>query len=163
MATFEDTQQRTWSVAINVSTIKRVKEMLGIDLLEFTDADKNLLLRLAADPVMLVDVLYVTCKPQADELGISDIKFGEAMAGDVIEAATRVFLEELANFTPNPRDRQRMHRALGKLNGWLEKTHDVLDRKLDDPRLDQKVDSALAKLGDSFTSAPESAASTPDR
>jgi hypothetical protein len=90
-----------------VDAIKRVKGLLDVNLLESRrrHADR------AVDPrpVLLCDVIYVVCKPQADEQNVSDEDFGRAMAGDAIEHATRALLEELVGFSPSPRDRANLH------------------------------------------------------
>jgi hypothetical protein len=43
---------------------------------------------------------------------VSDEQFGQAMAGDAIEHATRAVLEELVGFSPSPRDRATLGRVL---------------------------------------------------
>jgi len=80
---------RAWNVEINVDAIKRVRGTCGVDLLDASDKQKSLLTDLATDPVLLVDVIYVVCKPQADDRGVSDEDFGRAMAGDAIDRARR--------------------------------------------------------------------------
>ena len=63
MRTFTDALQRPWVVEITVSTLKRVRALAGVDLMEA--AGGSLLDRLVADPVLLGDVLYACVKPQA--------------------------------------------------------------------------------------------------
>ena len=60
MKTFKDNAGRTWTVAINVDAVKRVRAMLEIDLLEAVEG--KLIQRLRDDPILLCDVLYVICK-----------------------------------------------------------------------------------------------------
>lgn len=105
MHVFKDNAGRTWPVSIHVSAVKRVRGMLGVDLYSLIDDRFQGLGKLLADPVSLVDVLYVLCKDEADKQGITDEDFGRAMAGDAIEHATHAFLEEFADFFPDPRAR----------------------------------------------------------
>ena len=94
MQQFKDSADRDWSVEVNVAAVKRVRSMLGgLDLL-----DPKVFNRLADDPVQLVDVLYVLCKPQADEKGITDEQFGRSMAGDALGRATDALLQEIVDF-----------------------------------------------------------------
>ena len=93
MRTFKDNAGRTWSLTLSVWTVKKVRDLLGVDLLdlggESASAQKpGLLFRLISDPVLLVDVLYVVCKDQADSASVTDEQFGRAMGGDAIDAAT---------------------------------------------------------------------------
>jgi len=162
MKQFTDNAGRQWNVELNVATVKRVRDLCGVDLLEASDREKNLLVRLISDPILLVDVIYCVCKPQADQQQVTDEDFGRAMAGDAIDAATEALLGEIVNFTPNPRDRRRLQKATAKMNAMLDRTREFLETKLDDPRLDANLESALRKFDESFTSSLESSASTPE-
>jgi hypothetical protein len=183
MRTFQDNAGRTWTVALSIWTVKRVRDVLGVDLLDLggqtvwptrtregEQLPGNLLSRLIADPILLVDVLYVACKDQADAAGVTDEQFGRAMAGDSIDAATRAFLEELADFTPSPRDRARARKVLAATWRMIDKAQDVLDTKAERD-LPKALDAALLAVGEppggesnrgsSSGSLPASSASTP--
>jgi hypothetical protein len=130
-------------VAVNVDAIKRVRTLCEVNLLEIVEGD--LLGRLANDPVLLCDVLYAVCKPELDAKGISDEDFGRAMGGDVIEAATAAFLEEMVGFFPSPK-RAVLAKALGKLRVLEERALRAVETRLDDPRLLAEVEKQLAAL-----------------
>jgi len=173
MRSFKDNADRTWTITLNVYAVKKVRDLLGVDLLDLggdqAEPGNGLLYRLIADPVLLVDVLYVICKDQADEANVSDEQFGRAMAGDVIDAATRAFLEELADFTPSPRDRARARKVIDATWRLIDRAQDVLDAKAD-AELDRAAEAALQALsgversapGDSSGNSPASSAATPD-
>jgi hypothetical protein len=161
MRTFEDTAGRKWAVVITVDTIKRVRGLLNVDLLEITDG--SLIEKLIRDPVLLCDVVYAVCQPEADQQGVSDVQFGQAMAGDAIERATQALLEELVDFSPSPRDRANLRQVLHKTYQVMDQARDLIEAKLSSAALDQAVAQALATAGDSSGSAPASAAVTPDR
>lgn len=164
MKVFNDTGGREWTVSVTVAAVRRVKDLAGVNLLDLSAGGKpedSLAYRLFADPVLLVDVLWSVIKPQADQHGVTDEQFGEAMAGDCIEEATEALLAELVNFTPNPRDRARLQAVLEKMNGWLERGRDVLQERLNDPKMDAIVEKAIRTLGDSSTSLPQSPDATP--
>jgi hypothetical protein len=164
MRTFQDNAGRTWTIALNVWTLKRVRDLLAVDLLDLAGDETNpgsgLLHRFIADPILLVDVLYVACKDQADPLGVTDEQFGRAMAGDAIDAATRAFLEELADFTPSPRDRARAKRVIAATWTLIDRAQDVLDARAA-KELPAAADAALSALGNSSGNSPASSASTP--
>lgn len=167
MRTFHDTAGRSWNLALNVYAVKKVRDLLGLDLLDLGGSDKpgeGLLYRLIADPVLLVDVLYVVCKGQADQVlgkDVTDEQFGQAMAGDVIDAATKAFLEELADFTPSPRDRARARKVIDATWKLIDKAQDLLDAKAE-KELPAAVEAALQVLGSSSTSSPGSSEPTQD-
>lgn len=108
MGVFKDTQGRTWEVKVNIASVKRVREHLDADILNFESAIQRIL----SDPVFLVDVLYVVCKPQADSLGVSDVSFGEAFGGDVLACAKKALIEGIRDFFPTPEEREALEVAI---------------------------------------------------
>ena len=165
MQSFKDNQGRQWSVEINVTAIKRVRGLTGEDLMQVIEG--TLIEKLIRDPVLLCDVVYAICKPEADTRNISDEEFGKAMAGDAIEAATTAVLEELVGFCPSPRDRANLGRVLQATRKVMDRARDLVEKKLDSGELDRLADRLLseglggATAGSSSISAPESSASTP--
>jgi hypothetical protein len=144
MKTFTDAAGREWKLTIDVNAMRRVRDAIKVDLMEVVTGD--LTDRLAADPVLLVDVLFVLVKAQADAASpkVSDEEFGKTVIGDVIDQATSALLEELADFFPKARGKMlRMAIAKGKelqtmaqkassdllASGQLEKTLEALIQK----------------------------------
>lgn len=158
MKTFKDNCGREWSVEINVSAIKRVRSMLAVDLLNVLEG--TLIQDLVTNPILLVDVLYVVCKPQADAKGVTDEQFGEGMAGDAIESATKALLDELVSFSPSPKDRANLGRVLQATQTAMDRARDLVSNRLNSGELDRVADEAIRQtLGGSSGSAPESSAS----
>ena len=168
MRTFKDNQGREWTVEITVAAIKRVRGLAGIDLMEVLEGSNGLIEKLVRDPVLLCDVIYAACKPQADERQVSDEAFGASMAGDAIEHATAALLEELVDFCPSPRDRANLGRVLKATRDVMDKARDVVERRIDElidgGALERAVLEAVpptveAAAGGSSGSAPASSAS----
>ena len=163
MKTFTDTAGRSWNVEVNVAAIKRVRGLTQVNLLEIIEG--TLIEKLVRDPVLLCDVIYAICKPQADERQppVTDEEFGRAMAGDAIEHATAALLEELVSFCPSPRDRKNLGRVLEATRKVMDKARDVVEAKLDSGALEKAAEEALAQLdempNDSSGNAPASPAS----
>ena len=159
MKTFNDNAGRTWTIAINVDAIKRVRSLLDVDLLEIVDG--KLIERLICDPVLLCDVVYAVCKPEADAKDMSDEEFGRAMAGDAIEHATRALLEDLAGFSPSPRDRANLTRVLETTYRVMDKARDMVEAKLNSNELEKSIEQALQNANDSSGGAPACSVSNP--
>lgn len=161
MKTFTDNTGRTWTISVTVGTIKRVRALCGIDLANIISIeagrtpDVGLLEQLAADPVLLVDVLYAVCKPEADTLNISDEDFGRAMAGDAIENATTALLDEVIDFFPEAK-RKVFQKILSASRRFEAKSKQMLTELLADPELDARIDKALEQLTNSSGNVPES-------
>ena len=161
MKSFTDNKGRTWTFEVTVATVKRVRALCKVDLNSIVELDKNnkpsaeLLERLSSDPVLLVDVLYAVCKPQADKQNITDEDFGEAMAGDAIEHATTALLEEIIDFFPATK-RLVMQKILSASRRFGDAARKKLEAELNNG-FESRVVSELERLSDSSGNAPESA------
>ena len=140
MRTFKDTAGREWLVKIDVATVKRVRDVLDLDLLKIDGADS--VFAKLADPVTLVDVLYVVCLPQATEASVSDESFGGAMGGDVLDAASSALIEDLIDFFPSAR-RPILRRAWEKIQEIEGKAIAAVTERLNSPELDKAINDIL--------------------
>lgn len=145
MKTFKDNAGRIWTLSIDVAAIKRVRSLIDVDLMSVVDG--KLLERLISDPVLLCDVVYCTCKPEADAKGISDEDFGRAMGGDAVDNATTALLEELVDFFPQAR-RRLLGKALTKLRALEARALEVAEAKLDGPEFEAEMEAALANAAE---------------
>jgi len=159
MRTFRDSAGRTWTVAINVDAVKRVRDLVKEDLLDIERVFPRLLL----DPILLCDCVYCVCKPQADAERVSDVDFARAMAGDTIAQAKAALVEELVDFFPEPSQRETLRLAIEKYGQLNQRAAALVKAKLERPDLPREIEAALSAVGVSFTSSPESSESTPDR
>jgi len=158
MTSFTDTEGRSWTVQVTVDSIRRVRDLTGVNLaVEATGGD--LFERLAADPVLLCDILYGLVKPEADARGVSDADFGRALAGDVLEGATAALLEGLVGFFPSGR-RRLLAKAVEKMRVLETRALEAAEARLESPELAQEMETALRTLGGSVTASPGSSAST---
>lgn len=159
MRQFTDTEGKPWILTINVSAIRRVRDLLQVDLLDFTDG--AVIQTLMNDPIKLCDVLYVVCKPEADRENISDEEFGRRMAGDAIGNATDALLEELVNFCPSPKNRANLHRVLEAARNLQDRAMDMVAAKIGSGALDALAESSLRNASDSLGKLLDGSASTP--
>ena len=161
MKSFTDNKGRTWMIEVTVATVKRVRALCKVDLNSIVELDKNskpsaeLLERLSSDPVLLVDVLYAVCKPQADKQNITDEDFGEAMAGDAIEHATTALLEEIVDFFPATK-RLVMQKILSASRRFGDAARKKLEAELNNG-FESRVVSELERLSDLSGNAQASA------
>jgi hypothetical protein len=159
MKQFTDNSGRTWTVPVNVDGIKRVRSLLGVNLLDVLDDGCKLLADLHDDPVLLVDVLYCLCKPEAEAKQVTDEEFGRAMSGDALLHASKALLEGLSDFFPNARQRAAMKRLLQTTETVVERLLDHAETTIAGLDPDSLAQTAIASLG----SSPAASASTPAR
>ena len=162
MKTFTDNKDRVWEVELNIRQMKRVRDVLGIDLVNVISANKDgtvstdTLERVANDPILLVDILWVLCEGQAKTAGVTDDVFGSSLAGDSISEATRAFLDELVDFFPGAR-RAILKKAVGLARRYEEENAAALEKALESPEFEERMKTLLNPRGGS----PGSAESTP--
>ena len=148
MHIFTDNKGRKWDIVLNVNQMKRVRAVLGIDLVNVITLDAkgevkvDLIDRIANDPCLLVDILCVLTEKQAASLGVSDVQFGESLAGDAIEEATKAFLDELVDFFPGAK-RLFLQKAVTLARKYTLEMTSALEKALSDPALEKRVAQSM--------------------
>ena len=157
MRTFKDNAGRTWGVTLNVHQMKRIRAHLGIDLVNVITLDAggkvkvDLVDRIANDPCLLVDILWVCVEEEAKAAGVTDEEFGRSLAGESIEEATRAFLDELVDFFPGAK-RLFLKKAVELSRKFGGEMTEALGKALEDPELERRVEESMR----SSASSPES-------
>ena len=157
MRTFKDNAGRTWGVTLNVHQMKRIRAHLGIDLVNVITLDAggkvkvDLVDRIANDPCLLVDILWVCVEDEAKAAGVTDEEFGRSLAGESIEEATRAFLDELVDFFPGAK-RLFLKKAVELSRKFGGEMTEALGKALEDPELERRVEESMR----SSASSPES-------
>ena len=158
MKVFKDSNGQDWQIILNVLQMKRVRAALGIDLVNVITLDKDgavkvdLIDRIANDPCLLVDILWVIVEGQARAIGVTDEQFGSALVGDAIERATAAFLDELVDFFPGAR-RLFLKKAVDLARKYAGEWTTVLAKALESPELEKKI-------AESMSSSPSSPGSS---
>ncbi len=152
MKTFKDNAGRTWNIDVNIAAVKRVKSLLGIDLIGVVEG--KVLDQLVINPVIMCDVVYAICKPDADKQNIDDEKFGCAMAGDVLGHATEALLQELVDFFPEL-ERPLLRASKEKFQKYRTKTVNHMTNYLNSREFDNQIEKELKRYIDLSGSLPE--------
>lgn len=161
MSMFKDNNDREWTIAINVPTIKAVRE-IDIDLGDETYASMD---RLSGDVVLLVNVLWLLCENQAKAINVTEEQFGEALVGDAIERAVIALMQARVDFSHGQR-KSLLQAAIKATSEVRETAYDLALAKLESPelktqvqkamttRMDAEIKKTLTRLS-SATSSPE--------
>ncbi len=158
MKTFTDSKGRAWDVELNVHQMKRLRDRLGVDLANVISTgpgggvETGTLERLASDPCLLADVLWVLCEKSAKAAGVTDEEFGSSLAGDSVEEATRALLDELVDFFPGAR-RLFLRKALDLAKKRADESERALRTALESPEFEERLRTSL----DARTPSPGSA------
>lgn len=160
MKSFKDTEGRDWLVEINVGTVMRVRAMCdGLDLVNVIRVENNrpntdLLEKLADDPVLLVNVLYVVCNEQVKERNLSTEQFAQAMAGDCIEQAVVALLDELVDFFPKAK-RLVLRKIMDSTFRVMDQIKGTTVNLLESPEFNEKLEKTIVQFMKPSTNSPE--------
>lgn len=141
MKTFKDMNGREWNVAIDLNAARRVRDITKFHLLN-PDVGGTVK-ALGSDIVLLVDVLYSICKPQADAQKISDEEFGRSVDGAQLESALEAIRDGVVDFFPQSREANT--KIFAALKDVQQKLKTQLDQKLDSGEFASSLESELKK------------------
>lgn len=132
-------------MAITVDSVKRVRDLLGEDLLDI----ERVFPRLLADPILLCDCVYCICKPQADAEKVSDTDFARAMAGKTLAQAKKALVEELVDFFPDEDQQEMLRLALDQYAELRAKSKEAAKAQLraNMLKVSQEIEAALSTPG----------------
>lgn len=156
MPAFTDAERRQWVVHIDVNALRRVRDRLDLNLMDIVGGPT--LDRVAEDPVLLVDILYVLCEPAAAERGVSVEAFGESLRGDVLDAAVTALLEALADFCPSQKGRL-LRQLVEKGKAFEAQMLEAAEKRIASGEVERAMASGAS--GKPSTDSPASPGSTP--
>jgi hypothetical protein len=165
MQKFIDRRGRVWIVDIDNTTLRRVKALTDVRLVDALDGE--LITKISSDPLLLGDVLFAICKPQADQQEVSDESFAEGLAGDAIDDACKALVDALVAYFPESK-RRLVRKAAEKQTLIETRGLAMIEQRLDDPALvegilnDLELKLAVTKPNNSSSDSLASSASTPD-
>ncbi|NBW16184.1 MAG: hypothetical protein EBR82_50195 [Caulobacteraceae bacterium] len=101
-ATFKLRSGAEFVIEISMATVKRVRQLLGVNVLDILGTSDELG-GYITDDVRTVDVLCAICRPQMERLGMSDEDFGRGFDQEALVNATNTLMDEVADFFREPR------------------------------------------------------------
>lgn len=149
---FTDIRGRAWELRLDVATIRRVRSVTQIDLLNLQD--KDTLYRLMYEPMTIAAVLWAVCEPKARQDGISEEEFAAGLGGDCLVAAVDTLLEAIKGFF-RPSQRAVLTAALERLREAEASECVRISREI--------AEAPLQTLGSWSSASPASPASIPPR
>ena len=99
MREFSDSEGKKWTIALTIGVAKRVKDLIGVDLLDLHNGEPPMITRLGTEIILVIDVVCACVRPQLAAADMSDEDFAARLGGAAAKAAVDAFFEELADFT----------------------------------------------------------------
>ena len=139
VSAFKDNTGREWILRIDPIVLGDLRKELDVDLGKL---DQGTMQRLADDICLLVDVLWVICREQAEAASITDRQFGRSIYGDSIDSATTALLDAIADFSP-ARQRSLLRCLAEKQEALKDKAFRMAMAKIEDPALMEGLEQKL--------------------
>jgi len=182
MSQFQDSHGEQWPIRITIGTAIRVKNLLGIDLLQPLEAPPKkgeelaegasaladdeqlpLLTRIHLDPILLCNLLYVVVKPDAEQRQISDEAFAERLSGEALHAAYEALMESWSDFFQGL-NRPEIVRAISKYREVTRRAYELGGQLIDSDEFNEQIEQELQKIPGSLSgSSPAESESIPSR
>lgn len=131
MATFKDSQNRTWGIDLTVGNAMKVKADTGVDLvaaLSDIGAAYKVIGALEQNLIAFCQAFFILTG--AAEKGCSLDDFASGMNGDVVSEAFDALDTEFTNFYP-PEKREKIRQAKLKIQEGLSDGQDQIIEELD--------------------------------
>lgn len=154
MREFRDCAGRKWNLSLTLGSAMRLKEKMGIDLLQPEQGDPPLLTRLGTDELLLGEVLCSLLEQQFDDLKVTVEQVRDSFDGETLMQAQKAFYEELSDFFQH-RGRPDRAKAVAAQAKVIQAAVAAMEVRID--AID--VDKAIAGLMSG--ELPEASGSTP--
>jgi hypothetical protein len=174
VAEFTDQRGRTWRLELNYSLAKRLRDVTGLDFVNYQDGQA--LLAIHDNDEKLVQVLWLLCEAQAKETSVAEEEFGVGLGGDALEQALEALEQALINFS-RPARRQAVQAIRDKAHELVaartnlatskirsDKVQQLMQAKIQQVsnQIDRQIEAAMPSTsGNSGSSGQASSESTP--
>ena len=154
MHCFVDSQGRSWTIRVDVNSIRRVREATGVDFGKVL-IDKTIMSDLSQDACKLVDVIYILVRPQCESQNVDAESFGAAMVGDPIDAACEALLDAIMDFFPSSRRMPLKAAVEASKRGQklaMEKLDEAISKGLMDRQINKDIKAMEERLAKALSS-----------
>lgn len=146
MKKFKDSRNNEWSISMTIGTAMKLKESLGIDILQPEQGDPPLLTRLGTDKILLAQVIAFLLGKQFEEKGISETDVYELFDGETLCRSQTAFYEELADFFQKS-GWTALAKAVVKQRAAIKAGIEAMEAKIDAIDVKAEIEKAFGNAG----------------
>ena len=160
MAKFKTLDGKEWVIDVTYLTVKRVRDLCSVNLLDICNLDKESLSGWVADDLRVLEVVCAVVRPQLAALDMSDEDFFAACDGGVLKEAVERLVDQVSDFFQEPR-RGLVKKVILKLRETEKKMEAQAEKAIDAALSQCDFEAALRTHGSSGSTLPESSALSP--
>lgn len=159
----KDTKGREWSFRFTALTVRDISSATNLDTKALT-GENSLLVRVGQCEATLLQCLWLTIKPQAKQMNISEDEWLESLDNDSLQSATEEWMQAYINFS-HPARRDLLSRTLTATQRKMKRATRELETLLAGSEIDEvinrEVDKALSTSSSFASISPQLSESSP--
>ena len=159
MAKFKTKDGRDWVVEVTYLTVKRVRDLCGVNVLDICNLDKESLSGWVSDDLKVLEVICAIVRPQLAAADMSDEEFFAQCDGQVLKDAVERLIDEVSDFFQEPR-KGLVKKVIAKLRATEKQMEQKAAMAIDQALERCDFEEALAMHGSSGSTSPESSESS---
>ena len=160
MAKFKTLDGKEWVIEVTYLTVKRVRDLCGVNVLDICNLDKESLSGWVADDLKVLEVVCAVVRPQLASLDISDEDFFATCDGGTLKEAVERLVDQVSDFFQEPR-KGLVKKVIRKLRETERKMEAQAEKAIDAALSQCDFEAALRTHGSSGSTSPASSASSP--
>ena len=160
MAKFKTLDGKEWVIDVTYLTVKRVRDLCSVNLLDICNLDKESLSGWVADDLRVLEVVCAVVRPQLAAVDMSDEDFFAACDGGVLKEAVERLVDQVSDFFQEPR-RGLVKKVILKLRETEKKMEAQAEKAIDAALSQCDFEAALKTHGSSGSTSPASSESSP--
>jgi hypothetical protein len=159
MAKFKTLDGKEWVVDVTYLTVKRVRDLCAVNVLDICNLDKESLSGWVADDLKVLEVVCAVVRPQLAAVDMSDEDFFAACDGQVLKEAVERLVDQVSDFFQEPR-KGLVKKVIKKLRETEKKMEAQAEKAIDAALSQCDFEAALKTHGSSGSTSLESSESS---
>jgi hypothetical protein len=160
MSKFKTIDGKEWVIDVTYLTVKRVRDLCSVNLLDICNLDKETLSGWVADDLKVLEVICAVVRPQLAAIDMSDENFFAACDGGTLKEAVERLVDQVSDFFQEPR-KGLVKKVIKKLRETEKKMEAQAEKAIDAALSQFDFEAALATHGSLGSTSPASPASSP--
>ena len=160
MAKFKTLDGKEWVIEVTYLTVKRVRDLCGVNVLDICNLDKESLSGWVADDLKVLDVICAVVRPQLAAIDMADEDFFASCDGGVLKEAVERLVDQVSDFFQEPR-RGLVKKVIAKLRATEKQMEQKAAMAIEQALSQCDFEEALKTHGNSAFTSPGSSESSP--
>jgi len=146
------------AIEVNYLTVKRVRDLCGVNVLDICNLDKESLSGWVADDLKVLEVICAVVRPQLASIDMADDEFFAACDGQVLKEAVERLVDQVSDFFQEPR-KGLVKKVIAKLRETERKMEAQAERAIEQALSQCDFEEALKTHGSSGSTSQASSES----